>query len=79
MWAAFGGKRSTGMEILLYVNIVVLSVATMPTLGPPAVAVWDPEEERDVGVLGAVKEACIKLPSASIMSPKTFVECNCMS
>lgn len=65
--------------MFLYVNIVILSVATMPTLGPPAAAAWDPEEERDVGVLGAVKQACIKPPSASIISPKTFVECNCMS
>ena len=65
--------------MLLYVNIVVLSVATMPTLGTPAAVAWDPEEDRDVGVLGAVKQACMKPPSASMMSPKTFVECNCMS
>ena len=65
--------------MFLYVNIFALSVAAMPTLGPPVAAVWELEEETDIGVLGAVKYACIKPPNASIMSPKTFVECNCMS
>ena len=65
--------------MFLYVNIVVLSVAAMPTLGPPVAEVCAPEEETETGVLGAVRQACIKPPNASITSPKTFVECNCMS
>lgn len=39
LWAAFGGKCSTGMEVFLYVNIFVLSVAAMPMLGPLVAAV----------------------------------------
>ena len=65
--------------MFLYVNIVVLSVAAMPTLGPLVAEVCTPEEETETGVLGAVRQACMKPPNASIISPKTFVECNCMS
>ena len=65
--------------MLLYVNIAVLSVAAIPTLGPLVVEECNPEEERETGVLGAVRQACIKPPNASMISPKTFVECNCMS
>ena len=65
--------------MFLYVNITVLSVAAIPTLGPLAAEVCKPEEDVETGVFGAVREACMKPPNASIISPKTFVECNCMS
>ena len=65
--------------MLLYVNITALSVGAIPTLGPLAAEVCEPEEDAETGVVGAVREACMKPPNASIMSPKTFVECNCMS
>ena len=65
--------------MFLYVNIAVLSVAAIPMPGPPTAEVCDPEEVAETGVFGAVRQACMKPPKASIISPKTFVECNCMS